>query len=40
MVYLDSDNIPEEASIKDLNEMETVGSPETPAIIVQIDYTR
>jgi len=37
MVYLDADNDLEPAGIKDLNEMETVGSSDTLAIVVQID---
>jgi hypothetical protein len=37
MVYLDADNNLEDAGIKDLNEMETVGSSDSLAIIVQMD---
>ncbi|MEM2972044.1 MAG: clostripain-related cysteine peptidase [Candidatus Bathyarchaeia archaeon] len=37
IVYLDADNDLESAGIKDLNEMETVGSSNSLAIIVQID---
>ena len=37
MVYLDADNNLESAGIKDLNEMETVGSSDNLAIIVQMD---
>ena len=37
MVYLDADNNLESAGIKDLNEMETVGSSDNLAIIVQVD---
>jgi len=37
MVYLDADNNLESAGIKDFNEMETVGSSDNLAIIVQID---
>lgn len=37
MVYLDADNNLENAGIKDLNEMETVGSSDSLAIIVQMD---
>jgi len=37
MVYLDADNNLESAGIKDLNEMETVGSSDSLAIVVQID---
>jgi len=37
MVYLDADNNLESAGIKDLNEMEKVGSSANLAIIVQID---
>jgi len=37
MVYLDADNNLESAGIQDLNEMETVGSSDSLAIIVQMD---
>lgn len=37
MVYLDADNNLESAGIKDINEMEEVGSSNNLAIIVQID---
>jgi hypothetical protein len=37
MVYLDADNNLESAGIKDINEMETVGSSNALAITVQID---
>jgi hypothetical protein len=37
MVYLDADNNLESAGIQDLNEMETVGSSDSLAIVVQMD---